>query len=290
MPIPASPNLQPTEMPELPEVETVRRHLAPVLTGSVVTHVEVRHPRTARRQPRPADIPDRLVGRTITNVGRTGKFLMVDVDGDEFVWITHLGMSGRITFADTDEPEEAHTHMVVRHDAGAEVRFVDSRTFGFTAVYTHDELSASTMADLGPDALDHLPSLDHMAQVMSGRTVVVKSLLLDQRFLAGLGNIYADEVLHRARIHGTRRAGSLERREISAIRRHIRPVLEAGLAHGGTSLDDLAYLLPDGRAGEFLAELRVYGREGEPCVRCGSTIERQVLGGRSSFACPSCQV
>ena len=125
---------------------------------------------------------------------------------------------------------------------------------------------------------------------MSGRVVAIKTLLLDQRVLAGLGNIYADEVLSRAKIHPARQSGSLTMDEIKAVRKHIRPVLEAGLRHGGTSLDDLAYLIPDGRTGDYLRLLRVYGRDGEPCRTCGTTIDKVVLGGRSSHFCPRCQV
>ena len=275
-------------MPELPEVETIRRSLAPALEGRSVSAVAVRHPRLARRNERPGDVSDRLVGRRIHRLRRIGKFLMADVDGD-LTWVTHLGMSGRIELADGGEPERPHTHVVVDLDRGRQVRMVDPRTFGFVAVYTPEELSASSIAELGPDALDALPRSPIWARRLAGRTVVIKALLLDQRFVAGLGNIYADEVLHRARIRPTRPAGSLTADEIIRLRAAVRPVLEAGLRWGGTSLDDLAYLLPDGRAGDYLRRLKVYGREGLPCRRDGTPIERTVVGGRSSFWCPQCQ-
>jgi formamidopyrimidine-DNA glycosylase len=275
-------------MPELPEVEATRRHLAPVLDGATITSVDVRRARMARRQPRPADLPDRMSGRRIERVGRHGKFLLTALEGD-LTWVLHLGMSGRISLARPGEPEAPHTNVVVALGSGVEVRLVDPRTFGFVAVYTPEEFDSSPPAGLGPDALDALPRAPDLARRMAGRTVPVKPLLLDQRFLAGLGNIYADEVLWRSRISPSRPAGSLDRDEVAALRRAIRPTLEAGLRSGGTSLDDLAYLLPDGRAGEHLFRLRAYGREGLPCRRCGTPIDRAVLRQRSTFSCPRCQ-
>ncbi len=275
-------------MPELPEVETVRRSIAPALEGATVVAVDVRHPRMLRRQPRPRDFRDRLLGRSIDVVGRHGKFLMLDVEGD-LTWVLHLGMSGRIRLVPPDETPLLHTHVVVDFDRPESLHFVDPRTFGFTAVFTPEERAAQPFALLGPDALTDLPRYPVLARHMHNRRVPVKALLLDQRFLAGLGNIYADEVLHRARLLPHRPAGTLSNDEIRALRNAIRPVLEAGLQYGGTSLDDLAYLLPDGRAGEYLDRLRVYGREGEPCRRDGSMIRRSVIAGRSSFWCPNCQ-
>ena len=275
-------------MPELPEVETTRRSLAPVLEGAALVEVSLRHPRTGRRNVRPADVEDRLVGKRVEHLGRHGKFIMADVEGD-LTLVMHLGMSGRMEIATPGETEEPHTHFVVQTDRNQLVRFVDPRTFGFIAVLTPDELAASSFSDLGPDALDDLPSSRRLAERMSGRVVVIKTLLLDQRVLAGLGNIYADEVLSRAKIHPARQSGSLTMDEIKAVRKHIRPVLEAGLRHGGTSLDDLAYLIPDGRTGDYLRLLRVYGRDGEPCRTCGTAIDKVVLGGRSSHFCPICQ-
>jgi formamidopyrimidine-DNA glycosylase len=275
-------------MPELPEVESVRRSLVPALEGARIVSVAVRHPRLARRNESPFDIEDRLTGRLILRIGRTGKFLLADIEGD-FIWVTHLGMSGWIELANPGEPEKAHTHVVITTDRSQEMRMVDPRTFGFVAVYTHEELANSTIADLGNDALHDLPRSPVWVRRLAGRRVAIKTLLLDQRFVAGLGNIYADEVLHRARIRPDRPAGSLTVDEIKRLRAAVVPILEAGIRWGGTSLDDLAYLLPDGRAGEYLHRLQAYGREGLPCRRDGTPIERTVLGGRSSFWCPRCQ-
>jgi formamidopyrimidine-DNA glycosylase len=275
-------------MPELPEVETVRRSLEPALVGAVLTGVDLRHARVTRRQPRPRDLRDRLLGRRIGFVGRHGKFLLIDVEGD-LTWVIHLGMSGRIRLVSSGGDRLAHTHVVVETDRAQEMHFVDPRTFGFMAVFTPEERAAQPFARLGPDALNSLPRYPRLASWMENRTVAIKSLLLDQRFVAGLGNIYADEVLHRSHIRPDRPAGTLSVGEVRSLRSAIGPVLRAGLRWGGTSLNDLAYLLPDGRSGEYLERLRVYGRAGEPCRRDGNPIERIVLGGRSSFFCPICQ-
>lgn len=266
----------------------MRRSLAPVLEGARIVAAQVRHPRMVRRQPRAQDVTDRLVGRRVDDLRRLGKVLLADLEGD-LVWMTHLGMSGRMQVAEPGAEESPHTHVVVQTDRHQEVRMVDPRTFGAVAVFTPEELERSSLPAMGPDAWDALPRAVRLAERMAGRRVAVKSLLMDQRFLAGLGNIYADEVLHRAAIRPHRPAGSLGPEEVKRLRAAIRPVLAAGLQWGGTSLADLAYLLPDGRAGDYLARLRVYGREGEACLACGTPIRRTVLGGRSSFWCPSCQ-
>jgi formamidopyrimidine-DNA glycosylase len=275
-------------MPELPEVEATRRHLEPVMQGALVTRVEVRRDRMLRRQPRPADFRDRLVDRRIHAVGRRGKFLIVRLDGG-VTWVIHLGMSGRMQVSVPGTGEVAHTNVVVEIDHSSEVRLVDPRTFGFVAAYLPDEIASGPLGRLGPDALDALPDAATLAARMAGRIVAVKPLLLDQGFLAGLGNIYADEVLFDSGIHPARPAGDVTRREVTGLRRAIPRVLAAGLAHGGTSLDDLAYLLPDGRAGEYVRHLTVYGREHEPCRCCGAPVRRMVIRARSAFFCEVCQ-
>lgn len=275
-------------MPELPEVETTRRHIAPYLEGATIVDVELGRERMARRNVRPVDVVDRLRGRRVTRVGRRGKFLLIEVEGD-LTWVIHLGMSGRMRVTTPEEPREAHTHLVVLTDSGDEIRLIDPRTFGFVAVFTPEELEADSLTGLGPDALDHLPGKAELMERLAGRKAPIKSLLLDQRLIAGLGNIYADEVLFRARVRPTRPGGELNEREVAALLEAIPGVLAAGIEMGGTSLDDLAYLLPDGRAGEYLDRLAVYGRTGEPCPRCGTPIERTVVAQRSTHFCPRCQ-
>lgn len=275
-------------MPELPEVETIRRGLETELTWRRIDAVEVRHPRLVRRQMRAADFADRLRKRRVISLRRHGKFLLFDLDTD-LVWVTHLGMSGRIQVADPGSPEAKHTHIVIGLDSGRELRFVDPRTFGFMVVFTPDELAESSLGRLGPDAYTALPRSRQLGAALGGRSAPIKALLLDQSILAGVGNIYADEALHRSRLAPQRPGGSLTNDELKALRAAIKVTLEAGLRWGGTSLDDLAYLLPDGRAGRYLSRLRVYGREGEACRRCGSEIRRAVIRSRSSFWCPGCQ-
>ncbi len=275
-------------MPELPEVETTRRHLAVALEGATVERVDLRRDRMARRNHRPADVVDRLSGRRVFTVGRIGKFIVVELDGD-LRWVIHLGMSGRIRIVDTTEPLEPHANLVVELDSGIEVRLIDPRTFGFVAVWTPEEWDASTMSGLGRDGLNDLPSAGDLAAAFAERKAPIKALLLDQRIVAGLGNIYADEVLIRAGVHPRRAAGTLTPSEITKLHSAIGPVLEAGIQHGGTSLDDLAYLLPDGRAGEYLSRLWAYGRTGEQCLVCGTPIERTIVAQRSSHYCPACQ-
>jgi len=275
-------------MPELPEVETTRLHLEPALVGRRIVGVEVRHPRMVRRQPFPADFGGRMQGRTIERLRRHGKFLMADLSGD-LVWVTHLGMSGRISLTEPDAPYVPHSNVVVGVEGGTEMRFVDPRTFGFVVVYTPEELDASSLGGLGPDALTDLPGAAELQRRLTGRTAPIKALLLDQGLIAGLGNIYADEALHRARISPLRPGGSVDRAEAGRLRLAIRRTLADGLRWGGTSLDDLAYLLPDGRAGEFTSRLRAYGREDEPCGVCGTPIRRTVVRSRSTHWCPTCQ-
>lgn len=275
-------------MPELPEVETTRRHIAPHLEGRTIVEVELGRERMARRNARPSDVVDRLLGRRVGRVQRRGKFLLIEVEGD-FTWVIHLGMSGRMRVTTPDEPRETHAHLLVRTDRGEEIRLIDPRTFGFVAVFTPEELLADSLSGLGPDAFDELPSADDVARVLADRRAPIKALLLDQRLLAGLGNIYADEVLFRAGIHPRRPGGEVSRAEIEQLVEAIPLVLAAGIEMGGTSLDDLAYLLPDGRAGEYLDRLAVYGREGEPCPNCGTPIERVIVAQRSSHFCPRCQ-
>jgi formamidopyrimidine-DNA glycosylase len=284
-------------MPELPEVETTRSSLAPVIEGRRIERVDVRRERMVRHQAQPGDFALRLTGRRVLDVDRIGKFIITSLAGDggerDMVWVTHLGMSGHIELAAPGTEEAPHTNVVVVvGGAGGpvEVRLVDPRTFGFVWALTPDEMAESSLAALGPDAHAALPRSSSLAAALAGRTAPIKALLLDQRIISGLGNIYADEALFRARIHPTRQGGSLTGDEVARLRRAVKVTLDAGLRWGGTTLDDLAYLLPDGRAGEFARRLMVYGRTGLPCRRCGTPIERIELRARGTHFCPVCQV
>ncbi|MDH4118391.1 MAG: bifunctional DNA-formamidopyrimidine glycosylase/DNA-(apurinic or apyrimidinic site) lyase [Acidimicrobiia bacterium] len=275
-------------MPELPEVECTRRHIAGVLRGARVAGVAVHRDRMVRRNARPSDVVERLSGRVVEAVGRRGKFIVCDVE-DGFSLVIHLGMSGRLRVAAGTEAHEKHANVVISLDSGVDVRLVDPRTFGFVAVLTPEEWDASPMALLGRDAFDDLPDPTDLAAAFSSRSAPIKAVLLDQRVVAGLGNIYADEVLIRSAVHPRRPANGLGLPEVERLHSMIGPVLAEGIAHGGTSLDDLAYLLPDGRAGEHMADLWAYGRTGEPCRVCGTAIERTTVAQRSSHFCPHCQ-
>ena len=280
-------------MPELPEVESTRLALVADLEGTVIERAEVARPRMVRRQQNPLDFSVRLGGQRIHRLHRHGKFLMADVGGapddPAYIWVTHLGMSGRVQLADASEAVEPHTNVTVHLDSGREFRLIDPRTFGFVVAWTPEELAESTIGALGPDAFTELPRRHALVAALQGRSAPIKALLLDQRIVAGVGNIYADEALHRALISPHRPGGSLSSDEVGALRSGIKAALAAGLRWGGTSLDDLAYLLPDGRAGEFTSRLRAYGRDGEKCRRCGTVIHRDVIRQRSSFWCPGCQ-
>lgn len=276
-------------MPELPEVEITRRHLHEAMAGRVLTDVRTSHPRTARHNlGGPAEVDSRLGGRRVLEVGRKGKFLAAPLD-DEQTLVAHLGMSGRFTVGDPDEEEPTHTHFRARLDDGREVRFIDPRTFGFVAVFTDDEMAGSGLSRLGPDAWEATPDVDILAGALAKRTAPIKALLLDQVVVSGLGNIYADEALHIAGIHPMRPGGEVSVDELVRLLAAIMSVLVTAIDNGGTSLDDLAYLLPDGRAGENLDRLLVYGRGELPCLACGTPIERVVIRARSSHFCPSCQ-
>ena len=276
-------------MPELPEVETTRRHLHDAMAGRVLAEVRTSHPRTARHNiGGPGELDARLGGRTVLGVGRKGKFLAAPLDDGQTL-VAHLGMSGRFTVGDPDEAETAHTHFRARLDDGRAVRFVDPRTFGFVAVFTDDEIAETGFARLGPDAWEAAPTVEDLAAALAGRTAPIKALLLDQVVVAGLGNIYADEALHIAGIHPMRPGGEIAGTELGRLLDAIRTVLAIAIDNGGTSLDDLAYLLPDGRAGETLERLLVYGRDGLPCAGCATPIERIVIRARSAHFCPKCQ-
>lgn len=277
---------QETVLPELPEVEITRRHLESVMVGRVFEEVTVSHQRTARHNTSPEEVAGRLEGRRVEAVDRVGKFLIVRLDDDQTM-VAHLGMSGR--WSVNGEVDEPHTHFVARLDDGSVVKFVDPRTFGFVAVYNIEDIADSGLGRLGPDAWVDPPDPEDLAMRLEGRSAPIKALLLDQGPISGLGNIYADEALYVAGIHPLTPGGELSREDLDRLLQAVRAVLGAAIDNGGTTLDDLAYLLPDGRAGDNLASLRVYGRTDLPCLVCGTPIQRVVVRARSTHFCPHCQ-
>ncbi len=250
--------------------------------------VSVSHVRTSRHNGGTAEVEDRLTGRLIRSVGRKGKFLVAPLD-DGQILVAHLGMSGRFAVESPEHPQQAHTHFRALLDDGLEVRFVDPRTFGFVAVYTEDELDESGLRRLGPDAWVDPPTAAELEEALARRSAPIKALLLDQGPISGLGNIYADEALYFARIHPQTPGNQLSTDDLERLSAAIAMVLATAIENGGTSLDDLAYLLPDGSAGENLDQLAVYGRTDLPCPNCGTPVERIVIRARSSHFCPNCQ-
>jgi len=270
-------------VPELPEVETVARGLDQSLEGRTFTGVTVRWPRTVAR-PEPAQLEQQIIGRRVQSVGRRGKYVVVELD--QGYLLIHLKMSGRLLVVAAGEPLEGHVHVFFDLDDGRQLRFHDVRKFG--RVYLVDEPEQIT-AGLGPEPLDDDFTLDDFSRLLARRSGRLKSLLMNQQFLAGLGNIYADESLFAARLHPLRGADSLTPDEKARLYDAIRSVLGQAVDSRGTTLDDRGYVDASGRAGAFQAQIAVYGRRGQACLVCGTPVERIVIGGRSSHFCPRCQ-
>ncbi|GAA1411560.1 bifunctional DNA-formamidopyrimidine glycosylase/DNA-(apurinic or apyrimidinic site) lyase [Catellatospora coxensis] len=276
-------------MPELPEVETVRSGLARWVVGRTIATVEVRHPRAVRRHPAGAqDFADVLAGRTITEARRRGKYLWLPLDSGDAV-VGHLGMSGQLLVQPATAAEEKHLHIRFDFtDDGPQLRFVDQRTFGGLAVSPGGATLPAEIAHIALDPMDPaFVEADFVAALLRRRTAV-KRALLDQTLISGVGNIYADEALWRAKLHGERPSDELTKPAASRLLGHVRDVLGEAIAVGGTTFDAL-YVNVNGESGYFDRSLNAYGREGEPCSRCGSPIRREQFMNRSSFSCPRCQ-
>jgi formamidopyrimidine-DNA glycosylase len=276
-------------VPELPEVETVREGLARWVTGRQIRTVEVLHPRSIRRHvPGAQHFAAVLTGRTIVAVRRRGKYLWLPLDSDDAI-VGHLGMSGQLLLLAADQP--AGPHLRIRfgfHDDGPELRFVDQRTFGGLAVSEGGAELPAEIAHIARDPFD--PRFDPASFVaaLRARRTEVKRALLDQTLISGVGNIYADESLWRARLHGARPANGLTGPAARSLLGHVTDVMGEAMKVGGTSFDAL-YVNVNGESGYFDRSLAVYGREGEPCARCGAPIRREAFMNRSSYSCPRCQ-
>ncbi|WP_214407564.1 bifunctional DNA-formamidopyrimidine glycosylase/DNA-(apurinic or apyrimidinic site) lyase [Pseudonocardia lacus] len=285
-------------MPELPEVEVVRRGLAGHVLDRRITGVEVAHPRAVRRHVEGgADFAARLTGRTITGARRRGKYLWLDLDGgaagDDAV-LAHLGMSGQMLVADAAHPDEKHLRIRFRFaDDGPELRFVDQRTFGGLSVHplvpaVGGGLLPGPVAHIARDPMDPLFDLDVAVAAIRRRRTELKRALLDQTVVSGIGNIYADEALWRARLHSLRPTEALTRAQGRAVLEAATEVMAEALRAGGTSFDAL-YVNVNGASGYFDRSLDAYGRTDQPCRRCGTPIRRDAFMNRSSFSCPRCQ-
>ena len=276
-------------MPELPEVETVRQGLAKWVAGRTIATVEVHHPRAIRRHlPGDAHFVAMLTGRTILDVARRGKYLWLPLDSGDAV-IGHLGMSGQLLIEPAERPDGPHLRVRFTFtDGGPQLRFVDQRTFGGLSVSEGGADLPPEIAHIARDPMD--PAFDDEAFVAALRRkhTEVKRALLDQTLISGVGNIYADEALWRAQLHGARPTDAMTRPAVRRLLSHVRDVLSEAIVAGGTSFDAL-YVDVNGESGYFDRALNAYGREGQPCHRCGTPIRREHFMNRSSFSCPRCQ-
>jgi formamidopyrimidine-DNA glycosylase len=270
-------------MPELPEVETVRRGLTPLITGRRITQVAVRH--RGLRWPVAPDFERELQTRAILNVDRRGKYLLVRCDGGTL--IVHLGMSGSLRVVPAATPLEVHDHLDLALDDGRILRFNDPRRFGSVHWVKQDPLAHPLLAGLGPEPLAADFDGDALYAATRGRSAAIKLVLMDSHVLAGIGNIYASEALHRAGIHPARSADRVSRARYRQLAHAIRTTLERALAAGGSTLRD--FVDATGALGCFQQQLEVYGRAGEPCHTCGTTVRSIRQGQRSTFYCPRCQ-
>jgi len=273
-------------MPELPEVETLRRLLEPLLLGRRLERVAIED----RRLPAPRDprsVARALRGERVSRLGRRGKYLLVGFESGRTL-LVHLRMSGSLRlFAAGPLPDDPYRRALVRLDDGASLAYRDVRRFGTWILLDAAELAPYLAARLGPEPLDPSFRPRELAALLAARRAPVKAVILDQRTLAGVGNIYADEALWRARLNPRREARSLDPGELARLHRGIRAALLRGLKRQGSTLRD--YALPDGRPGAMQQEFKVYGRTGEPCERCGTPIERIRVAGRGTWFCPLCQ-
>ena len=288
-------------MPELPEVESVRRGLADLVVGRRVDAVDVLHPRLVRRQPEgPDGFAGLLRGARLLEPRRRGKFLWLPLAGEDAAvparaLLVHLGMSGQVRVLPAHEPVHPHTRVRCRLDDGRDLRFVDMRMFGRLEV---DDLLAcaddptdsapALVAHIGRDPLDQRFDAEAWQRRLRARRTEVKRALLDQTLASGIGNIYADEALWRTRLHWARPTARLTRGTALTLLGHVRDVMTESMASGGTSFDAL-YVDVNGESGYYDRRLAVYGREGMPCLRCGSPVRRDPWMNRSAFTCPGCQ-
>jgi formamidopyrimidine-DNA glycosylase len=270
-------------MPELPEVETIVQGLQEPLVGQTIIGFNNDWPNQVG-QPDTEELTARIIGRRILAVGRRGKYLHLQLDGGEHL-IIHLKMSGQLSVVDSQTSADQYVHTTFLLAGGKELRFRDVRKFG--RVYLVDDPSV-ILGKLGPEPLSSEFSKGWLCKALKGRKRVIKPLLQDQSFIAGIGNIYADEALHRAAIRPDRISSSLSDVECSALHAAIQKTLATAILHEGSSIDR-AYIKPDGSSGSMQAELQVYGRAGEPCYRCGAIVEKITLASRGTHYCPGCQ-
>lgn len=279
-------------MPELPEVETIRRDLDKEIVGKRIKSVEATGLRTIRRHKTKKHFTSRLEGKKVLAISRKGKYLLVKLEGGD-VLVIHLGMSGQLQRAKSaKEALTKHTHVNITFTQGGQLRYVDPRTFGELFVTTMDELETEVpeLAHLGFDPIEDVLSWTTFGERLHSRSMKLKPLLMDQRFLAGIGNIYADEILWGAGLRHDRSSDSLTSQEIRRLYRAMIETLQDAVKHRGSSLADEQYRDLFGEVGDFQSQHKVYDREGQPCRRCRSPIVKIKANGRSTFFCEQCQV
>jgi formamidopyrimidine-DNA glycosylase len=273
-------------MPELPEVETIRLALEPHVVGRRFERVNINDPRLVRPF-EPTAVAAALEGERVAALDRRGKYLIVRFESGR-VLLIHLRMTGSLRHAAAGSlADDPHRRAVVKLDDGSDVAYRDVRRFGTWRLLEPEEVDPYLQQRLGREPLERTFTTRRLAERLEGRKAPLKAALLDQRTVAGLGNIYVDEALWRAELHPLRRAGSLDHEEVARLTKGVREALRAGIRRQGASLRD--YSTPDGRRGRMQEEFRVYGREGEPCRRCGTPIDKIRAGGRGTWYCPSCQ-
>jgi formamidopyrimidine-DNA glycosylase len=280
-------------VPELPEVETLRRDLEKEVVGKRIKQVDVSGMRSIRRHPNKKHFAGKLEGRKIMGIDRRGKYLLVKLEGGDIL-VVHLGMSGQLLRSKgaAKEKPDKHTHVIITFTQAGRLRFVDPRTFGELFVTTPDELPGEVpeLGHLGFDPIDQMMSWTMFAEMLQDKKMKLKALLMDQKFVAGIGNIYSDEILFAAGLRYDRSSDSLSTQEIRRLYRAMVETLQEAIKHRGSSLADEQYRDLFGEIGDAQSLHKVYDREGEACRRCRSTIVRVKANGRSSFLCPQCQV
>jgi formamidopyrimidine-DNA glycosylase len=278
---------------ELPEVEVMRRDLEKDVVGRRIKSAEVKSSRNAmrviRRHGKRKDFTSRLEGRKLTKVERRGKYVLLHLDSGDAL-VTHFGMSGQFQRGNGRVAIEPHTHVVLTFQQGGDLRFIDPRTFGEMFVTSADELGkVKELQHIAIDPLDQVFTWPTFQYLLAQRGAKMKQLLMDQKFISGLGNIYSDEVLFAAGIRYDRLSDTLSSQEVRRLYRAIQETVQEAIKMRGTTLDDEAYVDLFGKPGEYQAELKVYGREGEPCRRCRTPIQTVKVSQRTSYFCPQCQ-
>ena len=273
-------------MPELPEVETVRRTLETLILGKEIEEVQVLYPKIIKKPEVYEEFADALKGQCVKEIGRRGKFLILYLD--DYALVSHLRMEGKYALHEASEPIDKHTHVLFTFTDGTQLRYKDVRKFGTMHLFLKgEELNSLPLEKLGPEPLSDEFTVAYLKPILQKTSRNIKAVILDQTVVVGVGNIYVDESLFRAKIHPTRPASSLTDDEISALVAEIKATLSEAVERGGSTIR--SYINSQGQMGMFQLQILVYGKEGESCPRCGSTIEKGKVAGRGTHFCPSCQ-